>query len=123
MHWLVDHGCDWDRRADWNEWGDRCMNKCIAAAMHGNLEALQWFRNNGCRWQGNELSASRLHDDEDSVCNVAARSDQLDVLQWCIDQQGLNGFWWNYDVLTTVAGPRVLAWLNSDVFSVFSVQS
>ena len=48
-------------------------NGCLFAAKYGNLEALQWFKSHGCRW--NFL-----------VCKEAAAGGHLHILRWTQSQ-------------------------------------
>ena len=51
---------------------------CSYAAKHGNLDFLQWLRQNGCLW-------------DSCTCAYAAKGGHLDILQWVRQ----NGCPWN----------------------------
>lgn len=58
MRWLRE-----SQHAPWNSF------TCRLAAMHGNLEVLQWMVANGCPW-------------DEATCSAAARYGYLEILQW-----------------------------------------
>ena len=63
---------------------NNCVTKC--AAKNGNLEVLQWARQNGCKWGPN-------------TCVYAAENGHLEVLQWARQ----NGCEWNSDTCAYAA--------------------
>lgn len=58
---LKDHGVPWK---------ENDTKVCELFAEHGNLEALQWCRSQGCLW-------------DESTCNAAAEHGHLHILEWC----------------------------------------
>ncbi len=58
--------------------GNSKWNICETAAIHGQLEVLQWARSQGCLWDSN-------------TCAQTARKGHLEVLQWARS----NGCSWN----------------------------
>ena len=75
------------------EWDYRT---CKKAAKYGHLELLQWCRKNGCPW--NSL-----------VCASAAKTGQLEVLKWCRK----HGCVWDEHTIASAAGNghlKVVQW-------------
>jgi hypothetical protein len=73
---------------------------CAIAAMHGNLEFLQWLHANGCPWD----SGTSSH---------AAKAGQLEILQWA----RTNGCPWDHHTCRAAAMAghlEILQWLRAN---------
>ena len=103
------HGCvevmQWAHQQGYSVvWGS---NTCQRAAKYGQLQALQWLRENGCNWNEDTCSAAAQNgplaclqwvrengcDWNEDTCNVAARYGHLLILLWARE----NGCDWNHN--------------------------
>ena len=79
----------------------RRWRDCDAAASSGQLEALQWLREDGCPWNEN-------------TCAMAAYGGNLEVLQW----MRANGCPWDertcYCAATEIVNLEVLQWAHAN---------
>ena len=96
---------------------DICL--CAAAALGGQLEALQWLHANSCEWDASTCSCAALGghlavlqwarangcDWDADMCQMAAANGHLDVLQWA----RANGCEWNAETFVAAAEAGHLA--------------